>query len=274
MSYNPESTTARPLLALTTTSSLPSSNYGPRRRQRRARLLLLAACGTLVLFIGSAYLYFSPSTGLPIPDRLAPYYAHPIPPPSPARALHGQDVPPAPRGFGAFFAFAQERGCLVDGCAGVWCDFAPFWRVENAVAAQRVGQSGGRLEGIEKGGRGWFREMVEAVEKRLVSDNATHGIAAPVIRDGRAHKPEHLPPYFVGDWEGTVNKSRLLCAFPLYSIRFGFNRDSDSHLYLRLHDILLPAPSNAGPLVFVSTLCFLWSSPWSFHPTAYRLLPS
>jgi hypothetical protein len=57
-----------------------------------------------------------------------------------------------------FFAFAQERGCVVDGYAGVWQDFAPFWRVELAVAAQRekeeVGKSGGRLEG--KGGRDGF----------------------------------------------------------------------------------------------------------------------
>ncbi|KAJ7915991.1 glycosyl transferase family 90-domain-containing protein [Mycena leptocephala] len=265
MSYDPESTVARPLLALTTSSSA-SSAYGPRRRQRRARLLLLAACGTLVLVVGSSYLYFGPSAGLPIPDRLAPYYTHPmfpggnapppphgsaqdehphpgappggrpppidgpgaVPPPN-SDSSSSPDLPvllssqprtlpaararytiktsrPPPRGFDAFFAFAQERGCLVDGYAGVWRDFAPFWRVELAVAAQRekegVGKSGGRLEG--KGGRGWFRERVEAVEKRLASDS--HGIAALAIRDGRAHKPEQQATYFDGDWEGTVNK--------------------------------------------------------------------
>ncbi|KAJ7906638.1 hypothetical protein B0H13DRAFT_2505547 [Mycena leptocephala] len=99
---------------------------------------------------------------------------------------------------------AQERGCLVDGYAGVWRDFAPFWRVEMAVAAQRekdgVGKSGGRLEG--KGGREWFRERVEAVEKRTI----THGIAALTIRDSRAHEPEHQATSFDGDWEGMVNK--------------------------------------------------------------------
>jgi hypothetical protein len=46
----------------------------------------------------------------------------------------------------------------------VWRDFAPFLRVELAVAEQRekdgVGKSGGRLEG-----KGWFRERVEAIEK-------------------------------------------------------------------------------------------------------------
>jgi hypothetical protein len=49
----------------------------------------------------------------------------------------------------------------VDGYAGVWRDFAPFWRVEMGVAAQREkeAKSGGRLE--RKGGRGWFRERVE-----------------------------------------------------------------------------------------------------------------
>ncbi|KAJ7915985.1 hypothetical protein B0H13DRAFT_2270131 [Mycena leptocephala] len=44
--------------------------------------------------------------------------------------------------------------------------------------------------GLERG-RGWFRERVEAVEKRLASDSNTHGIATLAIRNGRAHKPEH-----------------------------------------------------------------------------------
>jgi hypothetical protein len=61
---------------------------------------------------------------------------------------------PPPKGFDAFFAYAKERGCLVDGHAGVWRDFAPFWAVEMGVAAQRVGKSGGRLEGTNKGGKG------------------------------------------------------------------------------------------------------------------------
>ncbi|KAJ7906634.1 hypothetical protein B0H13DRAFT_2333265 [Mycena leptocephala] len=55
--------------------SSASSNYAPWRRQRCVRLLLLAACGTLIL-VGSSYLYFGPSAGLPIPDCLAPYYLH------------------------------------------------------------------------------------------------------------------------------------------------------------------------------------------------------
>ncbi|KAJ7906625.1 hypothetical protein B0H13DRAFT_2273986 [Mycena leptocephala] len=97
------------------------------------------------------------------------------------------------------------------GSVGVWWTgmrgvIARFWRVELAVAAQREKEagSGGRLEG--KGGRGCFRERVEAMEKRLASDLDTHGIPALVIREGRAHKPEHQVTYFDGDWEGTVNK--------------------------------------------------------------------
>ncbi|KAJ7915958.1 glycosyl transferase family 90-domain-containing protein [Mycena leptocephala] len=231
------------------TRVLNSRVAGPRRRQR----LLLAACGTLVLLVGSSYLYFGPSAGLPIPDRLAPYYTHPMfpgayggnaPPPAHGSAhdehphpgmppggrphrltgrtllpiLHPIPIPirrvttwtrkrtsppssppsralpaararytlktsrPPPRGFDAFFTFAQERGC--------------------GGRREKEAGSGGRLEG--KGGRGWFRERVEAVEKRLASDS--HGIAALAIRDGRAHKPEQPATYFDGDWEGMVNK--------------------------------------------------------------------
>ncbi|KAJ7906633.1 hypothetical protein B0H13DRAFT_2333264 [Mycena leptocephala] len=116
-------------------------------------------------------------------------------------------------GFDAFFAFVQERGCLVDGYAGVWRDFAPFWRMELAVAAQRekegVGKSGGGFDGIGKRGWGWFRERVD---KKLASDSDTHGIATLAIRDGHAHKPEHQATYFDGDWEGMVNK--FASAFP------------------------------------------------------------
>ncbi|KAJ7911731.1 hypothetical protein B0H13DRAFT_2271872 [Mycena leptocephala] len=126
--------------------------------------------------------------------------SRPSPPPRARYTL--KTSRPSPKGFDAFFAFAKERRCLVEGYAGVWRDFAPFWRVEMGVAAQRVGKSGGRLEGIDKGGRGWFRDRVQAVEKRV----NTHGIAALTIRDGRAHKPEHQVTYFDGDWEGKVNK--------------------------------------------------------------------
>ncbi|KAJ7915968.1 hypothetical protein B0H13DRAFT_2451717 [Mycena leptocephala] len=83
---------------------------------------------------------------------------------------------PPPRGFDAFFAFAQERGCLVDGYVGVWRDFARFWRVELALAA----------------------------------NSDTHGIAVLTIRDGHAEKPEHQATYFDGDWERTVKFASAL----------------------------------------------------------------
>ncbi|KAJ7906639.1 hypothetical protein B0H13DRAFT_2505550 [Mycena leptocephala] len=81
----------RPLLAPATPSY---AAYGPKRRQRRARFLLLAACGTLVL-VGSSYLYPGPSAGLPIPDRLAPYYTHPMFP-----GAHSGNAPPPAHGSG------------------------------------------------------------------------------------------------------------------------------------------------------------------------------
>ncbi|KAJ7906649.1 hypothetical protein B0H13DRAFT_1880422 [Mycena leptocephala] len=252
----------RPLVAPTTPSS---AAYGPRHRQRRACLLLLAACGTLVLLVGSSYLYFGPSAGVTIPDHLPPYYAHPmfpgahggntpppahgsaheehphpgappggrpspidgpdaVPPPnsdsssSPddatsahlpallssqpatlpaARALHSKDLQHPSKRVRRVLRLC--KGARMSGgrvCGGV----ARFC----AVLEAREAANGGRLEG--KGGRGWFRERVEAVEKRLASDSDTHGIAAFAIRDGRAHKPEHQAAYFDGDSEGTVNK--------------------------------------------------------------------
>ncbi|KAJ7915978.1 hypothetical protein B0H13DRAFT_2323840 [Mycena leptocephala] len=108
---------------------------------------------------------------------------------------------PAPIGFDALFTFAQERGCLVDGYAGVWRDFAPFggWR----WALRRKGR---RRRRVGEGGE-------EGREGMLASDLDTHGIPALAIREGGAHKPEHQATYFDGDWEGTVNKVRVSSRF-------------------------------------------------------------
>ncbi|KAK7051795.1 CAP10 domain-containing protein [Favolaschia claudopus] len=260
MAYDPESTVARPLLALTSNSSRP----GPRLRQRRGRLLFLAAAGTLTLLIGSSYLYFGPSAGLPIPDRLITSHTpggnppppphgdanwHPQPPPPPggpppldsdrlsppkyptydektleslaaeslssflsheprslaaARALYTLKTGRSPpRGYDGFYDFAKERGCLVDGYAGVHRDFAPFWRVERAVARQRENEVG-RQQGLKGGGRGWFRERVGKVRDKLASD--AHGVATLTIRDGKAHKSDPGATYFDGNWADTINK--------------------------------------------------------------------
>jgi hypothetical protein len=50
------------------------------------------------------------------------------------------------------------------------------------VAAQRVGKSGGRLEGIDKGGRAWFRERVQAAEKRVSSCLSSVLLVCDVVR--------------------------------------------------------------------------------------------
>ncbi|KAJ7041646.1 glycosyl transferase family 90-domain-containing protein [Mycena alexandri] len=233
MSYAPESTVARPLLALTT-----QNHPGPRRRgNRRARVILLVGLGVFTVVLGG--MYFGPSAGLPIPERFAPYYAqphtgsdaaHPQPPPGAAKpAPNPNDFPTAadvaasaekvtagadaaidillasqpsslpsarsryslrtgrnpPRGFDAFYAFAKERGCLVEGYTAVERDFAPFWRAE-------------------KTRKGWFRERVRVMEGKLVND--AHGVAALAIRDGKVQRPENGATYFDGDWENTINK--------------------------------------------------------------------
>ncbi|KAJ6574551.1 glycosyl transferase family 90-domain-containing protein [Mycena capillaripes] len=293
MAYpNPESTIARPLLSLTTSAHpSASASYGARRRQRRLRFLLLLGATSIVVVFLSTYVYFGPSAGLPIPERLAGYSRPPTgggggggsgwsgwgpwgqpgagnaPPPAHGGAgehPHGAPMPgkpppvdglppldssssssplsspsntdysisaesavdallsvqpstlpsarayytlrtsrPPPTGFDAFFAFAQERKCLVGSYEGVWRDFAPFWKVEMGVAAKRQKESG-RTSGME--GRGWFRERVNKVEQRFMSDGDSHGIAALAIRDGKAHKPEQQASYFDGDWERTINK--------------------------------------------------------------------
>ncbi|KAJ7100928.1 glycosyl transferase family 90-domain-containing protein [Mycena belliarum] len=94
---------------------------------------------------------------------------------------------PPPRGFDAFFAFAQERGCLVDAYAGVRADFAVFWRVERASEA---------LGG--KRGRGWFRERVRVVEEMLTHDS--HGLTALRLRKGAVVRPGYQGSYFDGGW--------------------------------------------------------------------------
>ncbi|KAJ7750804.1 glycosyl transferase family 90-domain-containing protein [Mycena metata] len=228
MSYIPETTVARPLLALTN-----PSHPGPRRRaSRRARILVFVGLALFIVLAGGVYL--GPSAGIPIPERFAPYYSSPAPrPPPPLGAqnpgpnIHdfptAADVPPPahqitadadkavdallssqpptlpaararyalrtgrspPRGFDAFYAFAKERGCLVEGYSAVERDFAPFWRAE----------------GLQKG---WFRERVRVMEGKLTPD--AHGVAALAIRDGKVQRPENGATYFDGDWENTINK--------------------------------------------------------------------
>ncbi|KAJ7836883.1 glycosyl transferase family 90-domain-containing protein [Mycena olivaceomarginata] len=92
-----ESTVARPLLAL----NQPLLTPGSRHRQRRARLLLLALTGGLLFLVGSSYVYFGPSAGLPVPHRWSPYYT-----PS-QRPIGGGNSPPPPHGHGGDWGHPQ-----------------------------------------------------------------------------------------------------------------------------------------------------------------------
>ncbi|KAJ7829721.1 hypothetical protein B0H13DRAFT_2434927 [Mycena leptocephala] len=156
MSYNPESTVARPLLALAT-----SLLHGPRRHQRRARLLL-AGCGTLVLLVGSSYLYFGPNAGLLIPDRLAPYYSHPMfpggnaPPPidgPDSPSSHSSSNSDSPDDTAAAAEAEAHLPALLS--AGVW------WTAREG--GEEWGEAGG------EGREGWFRENGRD-EPRVVFD--------------------------------------------------------------------------------------------------------
>ncbi|KAJ7669986.1 hypothetical protein DFH06DRAFT_1468703, partial [Mycena polygramma] len=208
---NPESSIARPLLALATSSHPPSSSHTSRRhRVRTPRLLFLTAAGALLVVLLGGYVYFGPSAGLPVPAPLR--YGHgesggggggggwggnaPPPPHGHGHDGHPHGAPPPlhgstpiddpdwfeadadagvdallaaqprtiegararyslqtgrtpPEGFDAFFEFARDHHCLTSPSAypAIHRDFAPFWRVERAVAALR------QKEGDPSGGR-------------------------------------------------------------------------------------------------------------------------
>ncbi|KAJ7220860.1 glycosyl transferase family 90-domain-containing protein [Mycena pura] len=256
--YDPEGSVARPLLALTSsTSPSPGSAYSRRRRRQR----IAAIAGGMSLLLVASYAYMGPAAGLPVPESLVPYTYRPSPPfagnppppsiddhdvhadhPQPglppaaehAPPLDGPDsgggsddadgglvhaddsaaallaVQPAslraararyalktgrtpPRGFDAFFDFARERQCLVDGYDGVHADFAPFWRAEMKVAASERG-----------GSRGWFRERVEKMAEKLKVD--TRGITTLKVSGGSVRLPDTGRGYFDEAWERTISK--------------------------------------------------------------------
>ncbi|KAJ7434890.1 glycosyl transferase family 90-domain-containing protein [Mycena galericulata] len=112
-----------------------------------------------------------------------------------------------PRGYDEFFAFAQERGCLVDARAysGVFADFAPFWALEAASHSAAGSASGSN--GVEaKEGSGWFRTRVRTVAQRLAAAPDKRGMTALQIHGGKVVRPDYQGTYFDGDWETTVNK--------------------------------------------------------------------
>ncbi|KAJ7906619.1 hypothetical protein B0H13DRAFT_1880397 [Mycena leptocephala] len=234
MSYNPESTVARPLLALTTSSSA-SAAYAP------------GAANAARASSSSPPATPSSSAGLPIPDRLAPYYTPPMFP-----GAHGGNAPPPAHGSGHEEhphpgAPPEGRPPPIDGpdaappsshssdpnsdspddtaAADASAHITAFLSSQPATlpaaracytlkasAYPRGGArvSGGRheKEGVGKRGGGWRGREDGAGLGRGGGggEEDTHGIAALAIRDGCAHKPEHQAIHFDGDWEGTVNK--------------------------------------------------------------------
>ncbi|KAF7323663.1 hypothetical protein MKEN_00587100 [Mycena kentingensis (nom. inval.)] len=84
--YDPESTVARPLLALANgaPSSSAASAYSRRRRRQKAAF----ACGGVSLVLLLSYGYLGPAAGLPVPEHIAPYSY-------PSEAAR-TDVPPPP----------------------------------------------------------------------------------------------------------------------------------------------------------------------------------
>ncbi|KAF7323672.1 CAP10 domain-containing protein [Mycena kentingensis (nom. inval.)] len=240
-SYDPESTVARPLLALANgaPSSSAASAYSRRRRRQKAAF----ACGGVSLVLLLSYGYLGPAAGLPVPEHIAPYSYRPsqpfggnAPPPSDhsfGGRPHGRPPPPdhrpplddpyfdhpdlahaadsakqllasqpptvhaararyslktgrsPPQGFDAFYEFATQRGCLVDGYDGIYADFAPFWRAE-------------------KKWKGWFRERVGQMAEKLKGD--AHGVTVLTIRNGEVQRPETQGGYFDGDWEQKLTK--------------------------------------------------------------------
>ncbi|KAJ7177030.1 glycosyl transferase family 90-domain-containing protein [Mycena filopes] len=233
MSYLPESTVARPLLALTNTNPTPRTRF-----TRRPRLLLFAAA-TLLLLLGG-YLTLAPSAGLPVPSYpYSPGGRHPPPPPPhshpssddfPTGAeAHAPPPPPPPGPPVDAKALTAQANAAVD---ALLASQPPTLGAARARYALRTGRAPPRgfdafvafarergclVEGYtaverdfapfwraEKARRGWFRERVRVVEAKLTSD--AHGIAALAIRDGKVHRPANGATYFDGDWENTINK--------------------------------------------------------------------
>ncbi|KAJ7480373.1 glycosyl transferase family 90-domain-containing protein [Mycena galericulata] len=127
---------------------------------------------------------------------------------SSARARYSLQTGRAPpRGYDEFFAFAQERECLVDARAysGVFADFAPFWALE--AASHSAAGSASSSNGVEaKEGAGWFRTRVRTVAQRLAAAPDKRGMTALQIKAGKVVRPDYQGTYFDGDWETTVNK--------------------------------------------------------------------
>ncbi|KAJ7911698.1 hypothetical protein B0H13DRAFT_2328080 [Mycena leptocephala] len=198
------------------------------------------------------------AAGLPIPDRLAPYYTHPMfpgaPPPAhgSARDEHphlgvppgGRPPPidgpdPAPSSHLSSNSATDTDSPDVAASAHLHALLSsqpatlPAARVRYTLKTSRPPPKSFDPFFAYAKGRGclvvWrdfapFWRVEIGVAAQLASAPNTHGIAALAIHDGRAHKPEHQATYFDGDWEGTVNKVRFAFAlcFVSHCVLFSF----------------------------------------------------
>ncbi|KAJ7665004.1 glycosyl transferase family 90-domain-containing protein [Mycena rosella] len=244
MSYDPESTVARPLLALTSTS--PS--YAPHRRhwlRRRLGPLALIAAGALALLALAAVL--APTVGLPLPASVKEYYQYqrPLPPagnappPPGGQPAHPHAPPPAhPDGHAPLdgppssspsspddvedaiaalyaaqprtLAAARARYALKTGRPPPtgYDQFFAFARERQCLVDAYDGVHADFLPFWRaeraRAQRGWFRESVRRVEELLKTES--RGLTAIRVQGGEAHLPGYQGTYFDGAWETTINK--------------------------------------------------------------------
>ncbi|KAF7309376.1 CAP10 domain-containing protein [Mycena indigotica] len=242
MSTDPESTIARPLLALTNSPPGTShSTYSRRRRRQRTAL----ACGGVSLLLLFSYAYLGPAAGLPVPDPIAPYAYRPsqpfhgnAPPPSQGHNEHPHGQPPTDNkppldtpdsSHPAKIDISHAGDSTTNFLAASSPQSVSAARSRYSLKTSRpppkgfdafydFAKSRGCLidayDGVyadfapfreaEKRKPGWFKERIKAMAEKLKGDS--HGVTVLTIRDGAVHQPETQGGYFDGDWERTITK--------------------------------------------------------------------
>ncbi|KAJ7065465.1 glycosyl transferase family 90-domain-containing protein [Mycena amicta] len=236
--YDPESTVARPLLALTS-SAQPASVSAYSRRRRRQRTAL--ACGGISLVLLLSYAYLGPAAGLPVPEPVAqyayrptrPFHGNPPPPSNPGDHPH---PPPPPQSHKPPLDSPDSDVDLSHAGDSTTNFLAASLPASVSAARARYSLKTGRspprgfdafydfaktrgclvdaYDGLhvdfapfwraEKRKKGWFRERVGRMAEKLKDDS--HGITVLTIRDDAVHQPKTQGGYFDGDWERTITK--------------------------------------------------------------------
>ncbi|KAJ7757200.1 glycosyl transferase family 90-domain-containing protein [Mycena maculata] len=242
MAYDPESTPARPLLALA------SPQHGHRRRSawtlaRRPRVLLLVGALALLAF-SAATAFFGPPLDIPVPkfrfghghedggyvDNPPPPPhdsgdspgRHPRPPPSPAPL--DAELPPsvnadnytapalaavaALRAAQPALAAARARYTLKTGRPPPrgFDAFVAFAQERNCLVDAYAGVHAdfAPFWALERQEKGWFRRRVEGLEKQLLA--APRGMIALRVHAGAVHKPDYWGSYFDDDWRAKIGQ--------------------------------------------------------------------